>query len=455
MNKTWQLPRRTFLKGIGTAIALPMLNAMSPVKTLASVGAAAAPRPPMRMAFLFVPNGAHMPDWTPKRTGANFDLPYILEPLSSVKNDLVVLSGLTHDKGRANGDGPGDHARSAGVFLTGAQPLKSQGASIRVGVSVDQFAAEYLSQKTRFPSLELGAEGGRQSGQCDSGYSCAYSNNISWRGESTPMAKETNPRQVFERLFGNGFAQEMAENQSRRQLYRKSILDFVLEDARSLRAQVGGSDRQKLDEYLTAVREIELRIERMEEQSSALAEFQLDSLQIPAGIPDSYEEHLKLLGDMLVLAFQTDTTRIATYMFANEGSNRNYRPIGISEGHHDLSHHQGDPVKHDKIRQINHFHVRQFAYIVNRLKAIPEGDGSLLDNCMIVYGGAISDGNKHNNEDLPVVLAGSGGGAIQTGRHIVYPQETPMCNLFVSMLQRMGIPARRFGDSTGELRWLA
>jgi hypothetical protein len=452
MSNSSQLPRRTFLKGLGTAMALPMLQAMAPVKTLAGT---VGPKAPVRMAFLFVPNGAHMPDWTPLRAGANFDLPYILEPLTPMKNDLLVLSGLTHDKGRANGDGPGDHARSAGVFLTGAQPLKSQGSSIRVGVSVDQYAAHHLGQKTRFASLELGAEGGRQSGQCDSGYSCAYSNNISWRSESTPMAKETNPRQVFERLFGNGRAQEMAESQARRELYRKSILDFVLEDARSLRARVGGSDRQKIDEYLTAVREIEQRIERMETQSKALSNFAFDPQQVPAGIPDSYEEHLKLLGDMLVLAFQTDTTRVATYMFADEGSNRHYRQINIADGHHDLSHHQGDPVKHDKIRRINRFHVEQFAYILKRLKEIPEGDGTLLDNCMIVYGGAISDGNKHNNEDLPIVMAGRGGGAIQTGRHIVYPQETPMCNLFVSMLQRAGLPAQRFGDSTGALRWLS
>jgi hypothetical protein len=446
---TSHIPRRTFLKGLGTSIALPMLDAMAPVRVLAAAGEKAAP--PVRLAFLFVPNGVHIPDWTPKQTGANFDLPYILDPLEPVKNDLVVLSGLTHDKGRANGDGPGDHARSATVFLTGAQPLKSEGAGIRAGISADQYAALYAGQHTRFPSLEIGAEGGPQSGNCDSGYSCAYSRNISWRNETTPMAKEIKPRQVFERLFASELQGEVNENQARREIYRKSILDFVLEDAKSLRAKVGGTDRQKLDEYLTAIREIELRLERAEKANHLEA---ISAQRLPDGVPPGYEEHLRLMGDMLVLAFQTDVTRVATYMFANEGSNRNYRFIGVNDGHHNLSHHQGIPEKHEGIRQINRFHARQLAYILQRLKAIPEGEGTLLDNCMIVYGSAISDGNKHNNEDLPILVAGKGGGTIRTGRHISYPQETPMCNLLLSLLDRVGAKAERFGDSTGRLKYL-
>jgi hypothetical protein len=423
-----------------------MLDAMTPSRALA-----AATRPPVRSAFIFVPNGVHLDNWTPKTTGANFDLPSILEPLTPVKNDLLVLSGLTHDKGRANDDGPGDHARNAGVFLTGAQPLKSQGSEIRAGISVDQVAARQVGSETKFTSLELAAEGGRSSGKCDSGYSCAYSNNISWRDAATPMTAETDPRLVFERLFGNQLPKEMTERQARRQRYRKSILDFVLEDANRLNAKVGGDDKQKLDEYLTAVRDIEQRIER--------AENGVDSKKIsprlrPAGIPKGYDEHIRLLGDMMALAFQTDATRVASFMFARAGSNRTYRPIGVSEGHHSLSHHQNDAGKLAKISAINRFHTQQLAYILQKLKSIREGDGTLLDNCMIVYGSGISDGNKHNNENLPVLVAGKGGGSILTGRHMRCPSETPMANLFLSMLDRMGAHVDRFGDSAGRLRGL-
>jgi hypothetical protein len=423
-----------------------MLDAMTPSRALA-----AATRPPVRSAFIFVPNGVHLDNWTPKTTGANFDLPSILEPLTPVKNDLLVLSGLTHDKGRANDDGPGDHARNAGVFLTGAQPLKSQGSEIRAGISVDQVAARQVGSETKFTSLELAAEGGRSSGKCDSGYSCAYSNNISWRDAATPMTAETDPRLVFERLFGNQLPKEMTESQARRQRYRKSILDFVLEDANRLNAKVGGDDKQKLDEYLTAVRDIEQRIER--------AENGVDSKKIsprlrPAGIPKGYDEHIRLLGDMMALAFQTDATRVASFMFARAGSNRTYRPIGVSEGHHSLSHHQNDAGKLAKISAINRFHTQQLAYILQKLKSIREGDGTLLDNCMIVYGSGISDGNKHNNENLPVLVAGKGGGSILTGRHMRCPSETPMANLFLSMLDRMGAQVDRFGDSAGRLRGL-
>jgi hypothetical protein len=427
-------------------MALPMLDAMTPSRALA-----AATRPPVRSAFIFVPNGVHLDNWTPKTTGANFDLPSILEPLTPVKNDLLVLSGLTHDKGRANDDGPGDHARNAGVFLTGAQPLKSQGSEIRAGISVDQVAARQVGSETKFTSLELAAEGGRSSGKCDSGYSCAYSNNISWRDAATPMTAETDPRLVFERLFGNQLPKEMTESQARRQRYRKSILDFVLEDANRLNAKVGGDDKQKLDEYLTAVRDIEQRIERAE---NGVDSKKISSRLRPAGIPKGYDEHIRLLGDMMALAFQTDATRVASFMFARAGSNRTYRPIGVSEGHHSLSHHQNDAGKLAKISAINRFHTQQLAYILQKLKSIREGDGTLLDNCMIVYGSGISDGNKHNNENLPVLVAGKGGGSILTGRHMRCPSETPMANLFLSMLDRMGAQVDRFGDSAGRLRGL-
>lgn len=457
MSQINQIPRRTFLKGLGTVIALPMLESFAPTRVLAAgANAASLSRSgyPIRMAFIFVPNGAHMDEWTPSRIGADYQLPSVLQPLASLKNDFNVLSGLTHDKGRANGDGAGDHARSAGVFLTGAQPLKSEGSQIRAGVSVDQYAAQVFARQSRFASLELGTEEGRQSGNCDSGYSCAYSNNISWRNETTPMAKETNPRAVFERLFANEIKKEVLERQGRRENYRKSILDFVLDDARSLRSRVNGNDQQKLDEYLTAVREIERRVERVENMDREVARI-VQGAEVPEGIPDGYMEHIRLMGDMMVLAFQTDVTRVCSFMFANAASNKSYRFIGVNEGHHSLSHHQGDPEKLHKISQINQFHIAQLGYILNRLKSVPEGNGSLLDNCMILYGSGISDGNRHNNENLPVLLAGRGGGRILPGRHIRYHEETPMCNLLLSMLNYSGIPARSFGDSTGILRHLA
>ncbi len=450
-TERFQIQRRTFLRGLGASMALPLLDIMRPVRALAS--AVGASQTPVRMAFLFVPNGANMGEWTPAATGADFDLPYILKPLQSHKNDLLVLSGLTHDKGRANGDGGGDHARSAGSWLTGAQPLKSEGSQIRLGTSADQIAAEVLGKQTRFPSLELGLEPGRQGGKCDTGYSCAYSNNISWHNEGTPMSREINPRLVFERLFSNQIPKEVSESQTRRQLYKKSILDFVLDDAKALSSKVGGRDKQKLDEYLGAIREIEQRVESAERMVTGNTSVAA-GYEIPEGIPESYEEHAKLMMDMLVLAFQSDVTRISTFMLANEGSNRSYRNIGVSDGHHSLSHHQGDRAKLAKIRDINRFHIQQFSYLLDRLKAIPEGDGTLLDNSMIVYGGGLGDGDRHEHENLPILMAGRGGGTITSGRHLRYGSETPMCNLLVSMLERVGAPVASFGDSTGALRGL-
>jgi hypothetical protein len=437
------ISRRTALKGLGTAIALPMLEAMAPAMCLADPTHKAFP---MRMAFLYVPNGVHMPDWTPAAEGADFALPGILEPLESFKQDLLMLSGLAVDKARPHGDGPGDHARAMSAFLTGSQPRKTSGADIRVGISVDQLAAAKIGKQTRFPSLEIGCERGLNSGNCDSGYSCAYSANLSWRTESMPMAKEVNPRLVFERLFGNQVKGEADSSRAKRERYQLSILDFVLEDATQLKARLGMTDQRKLDEYLSAVREIETRIARADKPAEAAAD-----VGKPAGIPTDYQEHLRVMGDLLALAFQTDLTRIATFVFANDGSNRSYRAIGVPEGHHDLSHHGGNKEKLEKIRTINRFHVEQLAYLLEKLQAVKEGEGSLLDNCMILYGSGIGDGNRHNHDQLPILLAGKGGGAIQTGRHVRYTKETPLTNLFVSMLERMGVKVDAFGDSTARL----
>ena len=445
----FQIPRRTFLRGLGASIGLPLLDAMRPVRAFADVA-----KTPVRMAFLFVPNGVNMSEWTPAAEGADFDLPFTLQPLKAHKNDLLVISGLAHDKGRANGDGGGDHARSAGSWLTGSQPLKSEGSQIRLGTSADQVAAAAIGKQTRFPSIEMGMEPGRQGGKCDTGYSCAYSNNIAWINEATPASREINPRLVFERLFTSELPKEASESRARRERYKKSILDFVIDDAKSLGARVGGHDKQKLDEYLASVREIEKRVENAERMVASAAPAIAPGYEIPEGIPESYEDHARLMMDMLVLAFQTDATRVCTFMLANEGSNRSYRNIGVSDGHHSLSHHQGDVAKLQKIRDINRFHMEQFAYLLGRLKGIREGAGNLLDNSMIVYGAGLADGNRHEHENLPLLMAGRGGGTIAPGRHVRYSAETPMCNLLVSMLERVGAPVMSFGDSTGALRGL-
>ena len=453
MDKKWHIPRRAFLRGLGTAMALPTLEAMSPVTKMFGANVESTKQFPKRMAFIYVPNGANMVDWTPKTVGADFDFPYILEPLKPFQKDLLVLSGLAHDKARPHGDGAGDHARASATFLTGCQARKTPGVDIKVGVSVDQVAAQKIGKQTRFSSLELGCEGNRQAGKCDSGYSCAYVANISWKSESTPMPPEIDPRLVFERLFANSSSGEISENLARRKRYQKSILDFVLEDAKQLQSNLGSTDRRKLDEYLAAVRELEQRIEQAEKFATALPE-----MKGPTGIPDGpegFEKHIRLMYDLQVLAFQTDTTRISTFMVAYDGSNRSYKSVGVSEGHHDLSHHGDDEEKKKKIAKINHFHSTQFAYFLEKLKSTREGEGSLLDNCMIVYGSGIGDGNAHNHDNLPVLFAGRGGGSIQTGRHIRYEKETPMTNLYLSMLDRMGVSVDRIGDSTGKLKDLA
>ncbi|MCP4189841.1 MAG: DUF1552 domain-containing protein [Planctomycetaceae bacterium] len=441
------ISRRTVLRGIGASVSLPFLDAMIPGQAF---GAKATTELPRRIGFFFVPNGVNLAEWTPKKTGYDYDLPSILEPLHRVKNDVNVLTGLTQDKGRANGDGAGDHARSASTFLTGAQPRKTSAGNIRVGISVDQVAAQAVGNATRFPSLELGCDRTRNSGNCDSGYSCAYSHNISWSSATTPMAKEIDPRLVFERLFGGDQAKDQ-EAQTERQQLRKSLLDYVRDDARRLQNRLGRSDQIKLDQYVTGVREIERRIEASE-QDTQRYEVEFEK---PDGIPRDYAEHVRLMSDMMVLAFQADLTRVSSCMFANAGSNRSYREIDVPDGHHDLSHHGGNAEKLEKIRRINQYHIRQFAYFLERMKSIPEGDGSLLDNCMIVYGSGLSDGNRHNNENLPLLVAGRGGGTVETGRHVVYDVETPLNNLYLAMLDRIGVSVPRLGDSTSRLPYLS
>jgi hypothetical protein len=438
------LSRRTVLQGLGVSLALPLFEAMIP----SSLAAAAAKAAPRRMAFLYVPNGIMMEDWTPAEEGALTKLSPTLEPLTPFKDQLMVLTGLTADKARPNGDGPGDHARAMSAFLTGSQPRKTAGANIKVGVSADQFAAQQIGNATKFPTLEIGCEGGRQAGSCDSGYSCAYSSTISWRTEASPVAKETNPRLVFERLFGG----KSDAASLKAAAYKKSLLDFVAEDAKSLRGRLGSADTRKLDEYLDGVREIERRLEKFDKPSEGSKA--PPGVKVPTGLPKGQSEHLHLLGDMMVLAFQADLTRICTFVFANEGSNRPYREIGISEGHHDLSHHQRKKEKTDKLQKINKFHIEALAYLLGKLKGVKEGDGTLLDSCMLAYGSGNSDGNRHNHDNLPILLMGKGGGTLKTGRHVKYARNTPVANLWIEMMERMGVKVDRFGDSTGRLSGL-
>ncbi len=445
--KNLNLSRRTVLRGLGVSLALPWLEATSSVAKAASTVASG----PVRMGFIFVPNGVVMQNWVPKTEGYGFPLSRTLEPLAPIKDDLIVISGLTHDKGRANGDGAGDHARSASVFLTGAQPRKTDGEKIRSGVSVDQMAAQAVGQRTRFSSLELGVDPGRMAGNCDSGYSCAYSSNISWSSESTPVGKEVNPRLVFERLFAGGKASEIDKGQQQREALQKSVLDFIADDAKRLQSKLGRNDNRKLDEYLTGVREIERRIGT---KPNKPMDRDVD-YAIPDGIPGDYQDHMRMMCDLMVLAFQTDSTRIATMMFANAGDNKNYRKIGVPDGHHDLSHHGDNAEKLEKLSKINRFQIQQLSYLLQKMKSIREGERTLLDNSMIVYGSGISDGNRHNHDNLPILLAGSAGGTIDTGRHLRYDLETPVCNLFMSMLDRMGADVPYIGDSTGRLPGLS
>lgn len=438
------ISRRTVLRGLGAAIALPWLEAMGPQDSWA-----AAPAPgkaaPNRLAVLYVPNGKNMADWTPKSEGTGFELPAILEPLKDLRGDFNILTGLTADKARANGDGGGDHARALASFLTGTQPRKTDGTDIRAGISVDQVAAARVGVETRLSSLEIGTEHGSMAGNCDSGYSCVYSSTMSWRSATQPLPKEVNPKLVFERLFGS----VPDADRAKRDTQRRSVLDFVREDSSDLKNKLGVTDQRKLDEYFSAIRDIEQRIER----SAKLPEVKAPTTK-PTGIPASYQEHIRLMCDLMVLAFQADITRVVTFVLANEGSNKPYPFIQVPEGHHDLSHHGNDPKKKAKIRDINRFHTTQLAYLLSKLKGIKEGDGTLLDHCMIAYGSGNSDGNAHNHDDLPLLLAGRGCGTIKSGRHVRYKNETPLNNLWVSLLDRMSIKVASLGDSTGALRSL-
>jgi hypothetical protein len=444
--------RRGFLRGLGAAVSLPALDVFRPLMA-AEAGrralATTASGAPLRMAYLYIPNGVNLEHWRPNGTTGGYKMGPTFKPMEAHRNDFQIYTGFEQKNASNGGDGPGDHARGVATFLTSSRARKTAGSDINLGISIDQVAAKAVGNQTRLPSLELSADGVRKSGACDSGYSCAYQFNLSWRSENQPMTPESNPRAVFERLFGAGDSKERAESLGRRHAAKKSMLDFIEHDAKALHRHLGRSDRQKLDEYLTGVREIEKQIEKTE----AMGLPPDPGVAAPKGKPDSYEEHLRLLMDMMVLAFKTDSTRISTLMLAHDGSNRSFKEIGVSDGHHNISHHQGKKDNLEKIAKIDHFYMEQLAYFLDKLKKTEDVDGkSLLHNSMIVYGGCIADGNRHNHDDLPIVLAGHGGGAFKPGRHVDLGENVPMANLYLRMLEEMGVNEKRFGDSSGVLK---
>jgi len=448
------LTRRHFLRGLGACMALPAFESLRPFGLLATEAKAAgklavsATGAPLRMAYVYFPNGAIQPAWWPKGEGKEFELARTMQPLAGVKHQLQVLGGMDHVNATPGPDGAGDHARASGTFLTGVRVKKTAGSDIQAGISIDQVAAQQIGHLTRFPSLELTCDAVRKSGNCDSGYSCAYQYNLSWRSPNTPVAPEPNPRLLFERLFGAGAPGERAASLKRRQAQQRSIMDFVLDDARSLQGQLAYRDKQKLDEYLFSVREIEKRIEKAERFGTAAD----PAITTPAGVPSSYEDYIQVMFDMMILAFQTDSTRIATFLLANEGSNRAFSEIGIAEGHHFLTHHQNRQDMIDKVAEIDLFYMKHFARFLEKMEKTKDVDGkSLLHNSMIVYGSGNADGNRHSHVNLPVLLAGGGGGTLTPGRHAKFGG-VPMSNLLLSLADRLGVQGvERLGDSTGRV----
>ncbi len=445
------LSRRHFLRGLGASIALPAFASLGVPRLLAAEGAGGlamtASGAPLRAAFVYFPNGAIPANWWPDGQGADFQFKRTLQPLEPLKGLVQVLGGLDHRTAEGGADGGGDHARGNGTFLTGVR-LNKSATNVRAGISIDQVMARRIGHLTRFPSLELACDSGRKAGACDSGYSCAYQYNLSWSSPTTPMPPEANPRLAFERLFGTGAPGQRRANLQRRRVEQRSILDFALDDARSMQRRLGAEDSKKLDQYLGGVREIESRIQKAEQ----FGEVRDPAVETPAGVPTNYADYVQLMFDMLILAFETDSTRVATLMLAHDGSNRSFDHIGVSEGHHDLTHHQNRPDWIEKVADIDLWYVRQFSRFLEKLQATKDVDGKpLLHNSMIVYGSGNADGNRHTHNNLPVVLAGGGGGTLTPGRYVKHGSR-PLTNLYLTMADRLGLSdLERFGDSAGPL----
>jgi hypothetical protein len=440
------LNRRTVLKGLGATLSLPWLDAMTPAFAQSTVTGGA----PVRLAWFYVPNGIDMRHWTPAAEGALGELPGILQPLAAHKHDLLVLSNLTANWGRPLLDGAGDHGRAMAAYMTGMYVHKTAGADLKLGISADQVAAQAVGHLTRLPSLEVGLEEARMAGNCDNGYSCAYAYNVAWKTETQPLPPISDPRHLFERLFGTDVA-EAPEAYGRRLSMRRSILDSVMVATQQLQSSLGGTDRRKIDEYLTSVREIEQQVQRTEREGMILD----PGIDKPFGVPLEFAEYFELMTDMMLIAFKADITRVSTLMIGREGSVRPYPEIGVSDGHHPLTHHQGNQEMLEKVRRINTLHTMLFAGFLTKMKNTREGDSTLLDQSLIVYGSGISDGNSHLHDQLPTVLAGRGGGFVTPGRHVIYQRETPITNLFATMVERVGVPPAHIGDSTGRLAGLS
>jgi len=434
-----RIDRRTVLRGLGTALALPMLEAMLP-----NDAAAAASARPRRLSVFYTPNGMIMKDFVPATSGTDYAMTATLEPLAAHRSRFSVISGLAHYQASALGDGPGSHGRSCGAFLTGAHPKRTEGSDLHCGVSMDQLVAQRWAAETQLASLELGIEPPSLLGSCDVGYSCTYTNTLSWKSDSVALPVTVNPRDVFERLFGDGDALDAASRRAQLAT-RSSILDFVREDAMRLSGQLGAHDRQKMDGYLDSVRDVERRIAR-----AANSDLDVDAgtMTRPAGIPEKFEDHVRMMIDLQVLALQADLTRVCTFMLGRELSNRAYPEIGISDAHHMLSHHGGDPAKIVKLAQINRLHLEQFGYFLDRMAATSDGEGSLLDSTLVLAGASLGEPNEHDNMNLPILIAGAD---LPGGRHIAVPQHTPMANLMLTMLQSLDVDVAAFGDSSGTL----
>lgn len=441
MKKSAVINRRTLLRGLGAAIALPWLEGMAP----SAFGA--TPLPPKRLGVFYTPNGMRMDKFTPTTTGADYELTTILKPLAAFKDKFTVVSGLAHYNASALGDGPGSHGRSCGAYLTGAHPKRTEGSDLLCGISMDQVVANHIGQQTQLTSLELGLEPPSLLGSCDVGYSCTYTNTLSWRSPTVALPVTVNPRDVFERLFGDGTT--LDEKSRLQRLARKaSILDFVAADAARMSKALGANDRRKIDEYLTSVRDVERRIERASAQT---IDFDSGALVLPAGIPNDFAEHTRIMIDLQVLAMQTDMTRVTTFMLGRELSNRTYPEVNVPDSHHSLSHHGGDEEKIAKLVRINRFHMEQFAYYLERMSTTADGEGSLLDSTLVLGGASLGEPNEHDNMDLPAIVAGGG---LRGGRHIAVPKHTPMCNLMLTLMQQLGVPADSFGDSTSPINEL-
>jgi hypothetical protein len=433
------LPRRTFLRGIGVTLALPLLDAMIPAL---SPLAKAAARPPRRFGCVYIGNGVAPGQWTPATEGANFTLPRILQPLEPLRNRLVVVTGLDNMPATAMGDGSGEHSRAGAAFLSAAHPKQTEGPDLRAGTTVDQIIAAEICKDTQLSSLELAMDNNNMAGSCEKGYTCAYENSISWRTPTMPLPMEINPRFAFERLFGSGGS---AEERLARRRHDRSILDVVTKEVSRLNTSLGPRDSAKLSEYLDAIRDIEKRIEKVEAQNA------IELPDRPLGIPNTVKEHAGLMFDLQVLAFQADITRVSSFMLAREACNVTYDEIGVAEGHHASSHHGGNPAKLAAYAAINTYHVQLFADFLTKLRATPDGDGTLLDHSLFLYGSGISDGNIHSHLDLPILVLGGAAGTIKGGRHIRTPKGTPLANLLLTLADKMGVPTKSIGDSTGEL----